>query len=110
VGHRGDVTGARALLQRAHELTGRLKDPGALAVLLEQRGRPQPGRRVRPAGPLTEREHAVLQLLPTTLSTREIGGELYVSVSTVRSQVHAIYRKLGVSSRAEAVPAPASSA
>ena len=100
---RGDVAGARELLQRARELTGRLKDPGALTALLEQCGRAQPGRRARPAGPLTEREHAVLQLLPTTLTTREIGGELYVSVSTVRSQVQAIYRKLEVSSRAEAV-------
>jgi LuxR family maltose regulon positive regulatory protein len=100
---RGDVAGARELLQRARELTGRLKDPGALTALLEQSGRAQPGRRARPAGPLTEREHAVLQLLPTTLTTREIGGELYVSVSTVRSQVQAIYRKLEVSSRAEAV-------
>jgi|SRR5215218_4573986 LuxR family maltose regulon positive regulatory protein len=89
--------------RRARELTGRLKDPGALAALLEQRGRAQPGRRARPAGPLTEQEHAVLQLLPTKLSTREIGGELYVSVSTVRSQVQAIYRKLEVSGRAEAV-------
>ena len=52
---------------------------------------------------LTERELAVLRLLPTQLSTREIGRELSVSVNTVRSQVQAIYRKLGVSSRSEAV-------
>jgi len=44
-----------------------------------------------------------LRLLPTQLSTREISRELSVSVTTVRSQIQAIYRKLGVSSRAEAV-------
>jgi DNA-binding NarL/FixJ family response regulator len=32
-----------------------------------------------------------------------MGRELYVSVNTVRSQVQAIYRKLEVTSRAEAV-------
>jgi LuxR family maltose regulon positive regulatory protein len=100
---RGDVAAARELRERARELTGQLKDPGALATLLERGGRPPPGRGARPAGPLTEREHAVLRLLPTRLTTREIGAELYVSVSTVRTQVQAIYRKLGVSSRAEAV-------
>ena len=55
------------------------------------------------AGPLTERELAVLRLLPTKLSTREIARELYVSPNTVRSHVQAIYRKLQVNSRAEAV-------
>jgi LuxR family transcriptional regulator, maltose regulon positive regulatory protein len=55
------------------------------------------------ATPLTERELAVLRLLPTPLSTREIGRQLHVSVNTVRSQVQAIYRKVQVTSRAEAV-------
>jgi LuxR family maltose regulon positive regulatory protein len=45
----------------------------------------------------------VLRLLPTRLSTREISRELSVSVTTVRSQVQAIYRKLQASTRAEAV-------
>jgi LuxR family maltose regulon positive regulatory protein len=63
----------------------------------------RPRRPVQLAAPLTERELAVLRLLLTRLSTREIGRELSVSVNTVRSQVQAIYRKLGVSSRAEAV-------
>jgi LuxR family maltose regulon positive regulatory protein len=52
---------------------------------------------------LTERELAVLRLLPTRLSTRELGRELSVSPNTIRSQVQAIYRKLQVNSRAEAV-------
>jgi LuxR family maltose regulon positive regulatory protein len=45
----------------------------------------------------------VLRLLPTRLSTRDIGRELSVSVTTIRSQVQSIYRKLEASTRAEAV-------
>jgi LuxR family transcriptional regulator, maltose regulon positive regulatory protein len=55
------------------------------------------------ATPLTERELAVLRLLPTQLSTREIGRQLYVSVNTVRSHVQAVYRKLEVATRTEAI-------
>jgi LuxR family maltose regulon positive regulatory protein len=104
-GH-GDLPGARALLQQAHELVEQLADPGMLPGQLRRSGRmldSGPGRRARMGVPLTERELAVLRLLPSRLSTREIGGELYVSVNTVRSQVQAVYRKLEVTSRAEAV-------
>jgi LuxR family maltose regulon positive regulatory protein len=62
-----------------------------------------PRRRVEVAAPLTERELTVLRLLPSRLSTREISRELSVSVTTIRSQVRAIYRKLQASTRAEAV-------
>jgi LuxR family transcriptional regulator, maltose regulon positive regulatory protein len=102
----GDLAGGRALLERARELIGPLTDPGMLPALLEQAEQasgPAPRRRGEPAGPLTERELAVLRLLPARLSNREIGHELYVSVNTVRSHVQAIYRKLEVASRAEAV-------
>ena len=62
-----------------------------------------PRRRVERAAPLTERELAVLRLLTTPLSNREIGRELYVSVNTVRTHVQAVYRKLQAASREEAV-------
>jgi LuxR family maltose regulon positive regulatory protein len=62
-----------------------------------------PRRRVEAGASLTERELVVLRLLPTRLSTKEIGRELNVSANTVRSQVQAVYRKLQVSRRAEAV-------
>jgi LuxR family maltose regulon positive regulatory protein len=102
---RGDLPGARALVAQARELIERCADPGSLPTLLEQAeealgSRP---RRVQGTAPLTERELVVLRLLPTRLSTRELGGELSVSVSTIRSQVQAIYRKLQASTRAEAV-------
>jgi LuxR family maltose regulon positive regulatory protein len=78
-----------------------------LPALLEQTTRTldsaTPRRRVELATPLTERELVVLRLLPTRLSTPEIGRELHVSVTTIRSQVQGIYRKLDVGSRAEAV-------
>jgi LuxR family maltose regulon positive regulatory protein len=103
---RGDLPGARTLLQRAHELIDQMADPGVLPALLQQSRQllgSASGRRVKATAPPTRRELAVLQLLPTQLSTREIGHELHVSVNTVRSQVRAIYRKLDVTSRSEAV-------
>jgi DNA-binding NarL/FixJ family response regulator len=60
-------------------------------------------RRAEIAPALTERERAVLRLLPTRPSHREIGRELYVSVNAVRSQVQAIYHRFEVTSRAEPV-------
>jgi LuxR family transcriptional regulator, maltose regulon positive regulatory protein len=53
--------------------------------------------------PLSEREQAVLRLLPTLLSYPEIAGELFVSVNTVKTHVKTIYRKLDVTSRRDAV-------
>ena len=48
-------------------------------------------------------ELAVLQLLPTGLSQREIGAELFLSLNTVKTHSRELYRKLGVRSREEAV-------
>jgi DNA-binding CsgD family transcriptional regulator len=42
-------------------------------------------------------------MLDTDLSTRQMAENLYVATSTVRTQIKSIYRKLGVSSRADAV-------
>ncbi len=51
---------------------------------------------------LTERERDVLRFLPSRLTLREIAGELFVSVNTLKFHLKVIYRKLGVQSRAEA--------
>ena len=64
------------------------------------RGQRQPDSR---AEPLTAREEAVLRFLAGTLSLREIGQEMYVSLNTVKSHTRAIYRKLGVSNRHDAI-------
>jgi LuxR family maltose regulon positive regulatory protein len=103
---RGDLPGARALVEQARELIEQSTDPGVLPAILQQTRRTldtAPHRPITAGAPLTERELAVLRLLPAQLSAREIGRELYVSVHTVRSQVQAVYRKLQVSDRAEAI-------
>jgi LuxR family maltose regulon positive regulatory protein len=55
------------------------------------------------AVPLSDREMAVLALLPSLLSAREIATEFTVSVNTVKSHIRSIYAKLGVSTRRDAV-------
>ena len=57
----------------------------------------------RPIENLTDRELAVLQLLPSMMSNEEIAAELFVSVNTVKVHLKSLYRKLGVNSRREAV-------
>jgi LuxR family maltose regulon positive regulatory protein len=52
---------------------------------------------------LTAAELRVAQYLPTNLSLSDIATRLYVSRNTVKSHAAAIYRKLGTSSRGEAV-------
>ncbi len=51
---------------------------------------------------LTEREVDVARFLPSRLTVREIAQELYISQNTLKFHLKVIYRKLGVSSRAEA--------
>jgi DNA-binding CsgD family transcriptional regulator len=52
---------------------------------------------------LTVRERAILRRIARGATTMEIAGELFVSPSTIKTQLRALYRKLGVRSRAEAV-------
>src|SRR5512132_2961497 len=104
---RGDRDEARAALDEARRLITTFTDPGMLPALLDRTARAvgRPGSRRRPsaADALTDRELGVLRLLATTLSQPEIAQELYVSVNTVRTHIQGIYRKLGVTSRDEAV-------
>jgi LuxR family maltose regulon positive regulatory protein len=53
--------------------------------------------------PLTERERAVLEYLPTMMSNSEIALQLRVSVNTVKTHLKSVYRKLGVDRRRDAV-------
>ena len=55
------------------------------------------------ASSLTAAELRLLPLLATHLSYQEIGEQLFVSKNTVKTQAYSAYRKLGVSSRYEAV-------
>ncbi len=105
---RGKLVEADGLLRSARESFDELADGGivpalvrAVEVELEQaRERARGGDLLEmPTGA----ELAVLRLLPTELTLREIGERLYVSANTVRTHTRALYRKLGVHSRTEAV-------
>ncbi len=52
---------------------------------------------------LTRRERVILSNLDETTTLDEIASRLWVSRNTVKSQVRSVYRKLGVSTRADAV-------
>ena len=51
----------------------------------------------------TAAELAVLRCLAAGLSRREIGARLYISLNTVKTHLRELYRKLGATSRADAV-------
>jgi LuxR family maltose regulon positive regulatory protein len=55
------------------------------------------------ASSLTAAELRLLPLLSTHLSAPEIAGELFLSPHTIKSQMRSTYRKLGVSSRNQAI-------
>jgi LuxR family maltose regulon positive regulatory protein len=55
------------------------------------------------AARLTTAELRLLPLLSTHLTFREMSERLYLSPHTVKSQALSVYRKLGVSSRAQAI-------
>jgi LuxR family maltose regulon positive regulatory protein len=106
----GDRRAARELVLEARELLSRAPEPGTLALrLLEQvESRLRLVVELSGARPvvtmeLTAREQAVLGLLPSGLSAREIADELGISRDTVKTHTKRIYQKLGVSSRRTAV-------
>jgi LuxR family maltose regulon positive regulatory protein len=104
---RGDHAGALALVEEAERLLASFEDAGTLSTMLEDGRRrialARPRRRQPDSSALTEAELAVLRLLPSPRSQRAIASELSVSINTVKTHTASIYRKLGVSSRDEAV-------
>jgi LuxR family maltose regulon positive regulatory protein len=105
---RGHLEGAEAALHSARESIAELADAGRAPTLafevereIEQaKGRAEGGELLKAP---SEAELAVLRLLASDLSARQIGEELFLSANTVRSHTRSIYRKLGVNSRADAV-------
>ena len=78
-------------------------DPGAI-LPARLNAVAAPSRRRSPlSASLSDRERAILRCLTGSLSARDIGRELYLSHNTVHSHITSIYRKLGVSSRADAI-------
>ncbi len=106
----GDRRSAIQLVREARELSTHAPDPGpVLPRLLDKAERSlrlvseRHGSRVVAIEELTAREAAVLTLLPTGLSAREIGQELGVSRNTIKTHSKNLYRKLGAAGRREAV-------
>ena len=113
------------LLARAHARRGRLDDASEAARMARDALAEIPDTGILPAlADATEREIAlanqranegemlavpsdaeltVLQLIAEDLTIREIGERLFVSENTVRTHRRALYRKLGVHSRDEAI-------
>jgi LuxR family transcriptional regulator, maltose regulon positive regulatory protein len=101
-----DPVGARTLMREVDGLLRRRPGLGTLAgeaetlrtQLAKERGSSAPG-----ASALTAAELRLLPPLSTHLSFPEIAADLFLSPHTVKSQAKSIYRKLGASSRSQAV-------
>jgi LuxR family maltose regulon positive regulatory protein len=103
---RGDQVAARHLMREIDEILLHRPEMGTLldevaAVRETFSASAQLGE--SGAAPLTGAELRVLPYLQTHLTIAEIGDRLFVSRNTVSSEVTSIYRKLGVSSRNDAV-------
>ncbi|CAB4931858.1 unannotated protein [freshwater metagenome] len=88
---------ARAVLDLHPGATGLVDRAARLHGTLDRRPDVLRGSAPTPA------EQRLLRLLPSELSRREIGAELFVSVDTVKTHLRRLYRRLGVETRAEAV-------
>ena len=101
-----DLAGARMLMGEIDELLGRRPGLGTLvgeagtlrARLGNERGPSVPG-----ASALTAAELRLLPMLCTHLSFPQIAAELFLSPHTIKSEMKSIYRKLGASTRNQAV-------
>jgi LuxR family transcriptional regulator, maltose regulon positive regulatory protein len=100
-----DHATARRLLGEARSQAAHIPEPGSLiARIVEAQGVVEAAFAASPVpDPLTPAEMRVLRYLPTYMTFEEIGRDLIVSRTTVKTQAIAVYRKLGVKSRAEAV-------
>jgi len=101
-----DLPGARTLMREVDELLRRRPALGTLAdqaqalrtQLSKERVSAAPG-----ASALTDAELRLLPLLATHLTFSEVGKELFLSPNTIKTQAGSIYRKLGASTRSQAV-------
>jgi LuxR family maltose regulon positive regulatory protein len=105
---RGRLDEAEATLRSALDQITELADPGSVRTMVEDVRRELGEAKSRATdGEVLElpsaAELAVLRLLASDLTVRQIGGELYLSSNTIRSHTRALYRKLGVNSRVDAV-------
>ena len=62
-----------------------------------------PGEFLGGAAGLSPRESSVLQLVVMGRSNQEIANELYLSINSVKTYIRSTYRKIGVTSRGQAI-------
>ena len=101
-----DAQGARTLLREIDEILRRRPGLGTLvdeARALRDQVSAERGLNTPGASALTAAELRLLPMLSTHLSFPEIAAEMFLSRHTVKSEAFSIYRKLGVSSRSQAV-------
>jgi LuxR family maltose regulon positive regulatory protein len=101
-----DTGSIGSLLAEIRELVRERPYLGVLvdqAAALEREVEEVPQREDAADAGLTAAELRLLPMLATHLSFREMGEALYVSRNTVKTQAISVYRKLGVSSRSEAI-------
>jgi LuxR family maltose regulon positive regulatory protein len=101
----GDADGAQAVLRQADDIFQWRPDLGVLPAQADElRARLATTRRTGlGASSLTTAELRLLPLLTTHLTFAAIGERFYLSPNTIKTQAISIYRKLGVSSRSDAV-------
>ncbi len=78
-----------------------LIDPTVTLRLINAFASSRPEPPVSPASPLTDREEAVLEAVARGLGNGEIGGELHISLSTVKTHLASIMAKIGARNRVE---------
>jgi LuxR family maltose regulon positive regulatory protein len=103
----GDRDGSIASAAEARTLVVASRDPGGLPMRVEAVMQPLMASvetaKDRLISSLTPAERSVLQLLPSSLSRREIAARLYVSPETVKTHSRRLYQKLGARTRSEAI-------
>ena len=105
---RGRLPQAEEAVEEARQMLAEIRDPGRLpalaaeatAVLARACAEADAGAL---RDPLTPSEIDILRLLATDLSQREIGQQLFLSLNTIKTHTRNIYRKLGASSREDAI-------
>jgi LuxR family maltose regulon positive regulatory protein len=100
-----DSAGARTVLREIERIIRWRPDLGVLRSQVDELKTKLESTRLVAAGSssLTPAELRLLPFLPTHLTFREIGERRYITQHTVKAQAVSIYRKLGVSSRSDAV-------
>jgi two-component system, NarL family, response regulator LiaR len=88
------VDGIRAAARGERVMLTQRSPHGAMSGALRW-----PGREIR----LTGRESELLALLPTGMTNRELGANLYLSENTIKTQLRSLFSKLGVRNRVQAV-------